>query len=350
MPILLNNRIHKCVIAFSLLSCLLSSQLFAGGADGEIKNSQDIMTENVLSTAPAKVIVLKGNEKIKTPFDDLIEEIPYVPIEKIMEPIVFKKGLFITEYNKLLREKLIGEYPKAFKSKTINEFFFKALAQRTYSHDGYLAPDFFNAVVNGRTIYFRVSHFINNAKFDPLIKIALMYLYLQETVYLRNIKDPHIAMETLSKIPVYPVLYMINPPEFLKNAETELIDRGRLKNKVDYSKAEDQFGNPVFGNYINFEMGENLFYICANYYPAFINLPPEEQLKILDIIKSFNSTLTSARPIRADNTLISYLREQFHDIKRDRFLKYRLKSNETWLLLPQSIDSHKNQNSKVNND
>ena len=338
------NRIYIALLI--LLPFISSTQIFA---EGSIVNTMDIMNTSELSAAPAKVVVLTGNEDVETPYDDLLKETPYIPIDKITEPIVFEEGLFVTDYNRLLREKLMKEYPKAFQNEVINDRFFKALAERTYTFNGYLNPDFFNAVINGRTAYFRISYFLKTQKMWPLVKLSLMYLTLNETVYMRNIKNPKTAIQHLSKIPDYPVLYIIDPPKFLEDVESVLDKRNSAKKKVDYSKAVDEFGNPLFGNYVNFEMGENLYYICANFYPKFVNLPPQEQLKLLDIIKSFNITLTEARPIRADNTLVSYIREQFRAIERDHFLKYRLEINKTWLLLPKNLDIYTKQKEAKSN-
>jgi hypothetical protein len=372
------NRKILYTAFFSLLACFTSSQLFAGGADNQIINSLDIMNESSLGNSPSRILVLSGKEDIKTPYDDLLSNTPFIPINKITEPIVLKEGLFVTKYNSLLREKLTKEYPKAFQSKTISKYFFKTLAERAYSYNGYLAPNFFNAVVNGRTIFYRIRYYIDSQKFSPLIKKALMYLYLQETVYVRNIKDPRVAIKSLAKIPEYPVLYIIGPPDFLlakikeeeiakgeskseskdkskstkkrKIGDINLSDTRQNSSKIDFSAATDEYGNQLEGNFLNFERGNNLYFICATYYKDFSNLPPEKQLKILDLIYSFNSTLTQSRPIRADNSFISYLKMQFNDIQRDQFLKYRLKTNETWLILPRSLDIYKNLKIAKNND
>ena len=368
----------KKIVYISILIivvCVFGSNIFAGGADNEIINSLDIMTENILSGTPARVLVLFGKEDIVTPYDDLLDPTPYAPIKKITKPMIFPEDLFVTEYNKLLRERLKKEYPDTFNNKTIDEYFFKALAEATYSHDGYLDSKYFNDTVNGRTIFYRIANHIKTMKFKPLVEKAVLYIYLQQTVYLRNIKNPKKAILKLSKIPKDPILYIIDPPDFLLskiNKIEEAKEKSSSKKKkrkdsdsdpysgesrtslsntdLEYSIATDIEGNALPGDFLNFPLGNNLYFICSTYFEKFPNFPPEIQLKILDNIFSFNISLTEARPVRADNTLVSYLRMQFLSLKQDSFLKYRLKESNTWLLLPQNLDQYKNLKVDINND
>jgi hypothetical protein len=356
MPTFLTKKKYIYTVITALLTFITSTSSFAAGADNEITNTADIMSENVTTSQPVQVLILAGNKNIETPFDDILRTTPFIPIARISKPIVFKKGLFITDYNRLLREQLIYKYPKAFQNKIVNTMFFRALAELTYSNNGRLEAEFFNDVVAGREKYFAIRQHIEKLNFKPLIKKAIMYLYLKNTIYFRDIKDQKVAIETLSKIPKNPVLYIIDPPEFLLRAISEQ-KSGFISSNIEssnenlkYSRVTEDSDKNLPSNIINFELGDNLYFICSNFYSNFTTLPPEKQLEILKSIYEFNLTLTTTRPIRADYSLLTYLEMQFHDIKKDHFLKYRLKANTTWLLLPSSLNIYKNSKESKNND
>ena len=523
---------------FIILLFSISASALAASTS-QIKNSDDIITENTVSVSSTKVLILAGNEDIKTPFDSLMKETAYIPINKISDQIIFEKGLYITDYRAILEKKLMSEYPAAFQNKTINDFFFGALSEHTYSMNGKLSANFFNEIVEGREKYFEVRNYIMNLKMYRLIKLGLQYLCARAFIYQHNIKNAKQTIQELSNIPEYPMLYVIDPPVYFlprinmpvfnhdftegfekvtsdieipigwrnigKDAEiiksstneyypgkptlkfsaiannnnktviacpltkgddnednednedsddNEISEDNAEKTSYKFTKGnpyglkaivwikenttipsidlklngktvqnlaknitasssnegwqvldldftfsysstsgieltfgmdgkssgnigfyiadvilsgvdenndyysnnpeidkiyenmkvintEDEFGNPLYGNYASYGMGENLYYICAGVYPDFINLPDEAQLNIMDYIHSFNITLTTAKPIRYDNTLWSYLKDQFRLMKRDKFLKYRLTMRHPWLLLPKDLTSYK---------
>ncbi|MCF7888995.1 MAG: hypothetical protein K9L78_02650 [Victivallales bacterium] len=117
-----------------------------------------------------------------------------------------------------------------------------------------------------------------------------------------------------------------------------------LQNTGKTSEVLDKYGNVLYGNYLRATLGSNLYYICASCYKNFVNLPIETRKKILEYIYSFNITLTESKPIRADNSLYSYILGQINLIKRDPLLKYRLSLDYSWILLPNSINNFETEN------
>lgn len=333
--------------------------LISSPSNSGIINSRDIISGTIFSGSSNKAIILTGAEDLTTPYDDLLDKVNFIPIKKISKPFYFKKGLFVTEYRKIIEEKLKKKYPEAFKINTINNFFFNAAAQYTYSNDGRLDPEFYNMIVDGRKKYFEVKKYIMQLKFHRLIKVGLQYLTARSFIYTHTSKSADKAKKKLAKIPDYPLLYVLNPPDFLipKNVQNKEKDESaernstlinssyeELQNTGKTSEVLDKYGNVLYGNYLRATLGSNLYYICASCYKNFVNLPIETRKKILEYIYSFNITLTESKPIRADNSLYSYILGQINLIKRDPLLKYRLSLDYSWILLPNSINNFETEN------
>ena len=341
-----------------LLFSISATAVIASSDDSMLTTSNDLISGNSVSTADLlpgsinsqnmEVVILTGEEDLETPYDSLMDETVYVPINNISEPIILEKGLFVTDYKEILKNKLIAEYPAAFQNTTINDFFFDALSEYTYSMNGVLSPDFFNEIVKNREEYYKVRNYIMTLQMHHLLKLGLQFLCARGYIYRHDMKSAKTTIEELSNIPPYPVMLIINPPDFLiptkENETKSTLDFLKNLGKIE---SKDDFGNTLYGNYISYGMGENLYYICGGVYPDFLNLPPKAQLQILDYIASFNVTLTTSKPIRYDNTLWSYLKEQFNLMKRDKFLKYRLTLKHPWLLLPKDLTSYKTNNKKI---
>jgi hypothetical protein len=240
----------------------------------------------------------------------------------------FKKGLDTDRYRILIKGWLNYKYKNGFNDNTwASKYFIKALAQMTYSMNGTLPAEDFNQVLEGRKTYFIADSYIKALKVKPEIKYALAKLYAASCIYTRKVKSLKSTLTKIKKIPSDAILYQI------QSKDVALYGTGKSKNDA----AEKMQDDNVLGNYVGISHGANLYYICASYYDNFMNMPLKEQIQFINTIYSYNPTLMLAPDIKRNFFLFGYIKQLFFPEKAPEALKYCLRGEVNWLILPPLI-------------
>ena len=298
----------------------------------DILDTDKVIDKNLSTDTDKLEIKFKGekNDPLEIPIELLI-------VEHISSPIKFKKGLFLYEYQDLLREYFLSNYPEIFQSSISTKYFIRTLAEITYSLNGYLPVDDFNEIVDARDIYLEIGAYIEELEYDETLKAALDELYVLACIYVRIITDPQYPIEKINLIPddailvdltkqtgLYPVVAEDQDPDYLYNSEAE-------DQKPDYIDDSD------LGTYVGNKPGINLYYICASFYDEFPTLSKNDQIAVLDYIYSFNPTLMLAPSLNVRYNFYDYIRQLFLPPPKPELLKYCLRGDVSWLILPKTI-------------
>jgi len=232
-----------------------------------------------------------------------------VPVKHISQGVTFEENLTVNEYQILVEDLLVKEYPNMDPYSVTSLYFFRALAENVYSLNGYMPPNIFNSIVDDRETFREINIFITNLDIKPAIKTALKRLYVILCIYLHDVRSDKYPVKDLSKIPSNAILYE------LENQPVSML-----------------------GDFVGGEYGENLYYICGSFYKGFTELPKNIQLKVIEYIYSFNPTLTIAEPIAKKYYFYNYVKDFIIPPKRYELLKYQVRGEATWIILPQNID------------
>ncbi|HJO95217.1 MAG TPA: hypothetical protein QF753_17605 [Victivallales bacterium] len=247
----------------------------------------------------------------------------------------FKTDLDTDRYEILIKAWLNYKYKNRFNDDSwASKYFIKALAQMTYSMNGTLTAENFNNVLEGRKTFFIADSYIKALNVKPEIKYALSKLYAAACIYTRKVKSLKYSLNKMKKIPPDSILY-----EIPKLAE---FDSGKNKNENKSGKTLKQAlkkirAEDTLGDYVGTAHGENLYFICASYYDNFMNLPLDQQVQFLNTVYSYNPTLMRAPDIKRNYYLYGYLKQLIFPEKAPEALKYCLRGQVNWLLLPPSI-------------
>ena len=267
-----------------------------------------------ISNIPKTATAIKEEIKYTNDSKDVSKNISFasnVKINHISENITFNEGLTVVEYQNFIRNMLKKKYPDLNAKSMDSRYFFKALAENTYSLNGCLLAKTFNKIVDNRASYLKINGYINTLKIHPDIKKSLKELYIVAYIYLHKIESSR-SLEALKYIPANGILYKITDHPV-----------------TDYP----------LGEYVGGKRGENLYYICASFYDNFTKLPKKSQQKVLDKIYSFNPTLMIAEPIVENYNLYHWILNAIFPLEKPRLLKYCIRPNIGWLILPKTIDT-----------
>ena len=200
---------------------------------------------------------------------EYISLVSNVPVKHISKGIDFKEGLTVDGYQILIKGIVEKRNPDLNTESADSKYFLRALAENTYSLNGYLPKDKFNSIVDARETYLKINVYIDTLNISPEIKKSLKELYIIACIYMQKIQQSEESLQKIKKIPSDGILFE------LENHKKML----------------------TLGEYTAGMTGENLYYICCAFYNKFTDLPKDKQVEVLDRIYSFNPTLEIASPI-----------------------------------------------------
>ena len=307
------------LILLCFFTFIFESRVFSFDYSGS--NDKDFSSNSMLSdnTSISNILETKDINTQKIKYVNYFEEntakdISFVcntKINHISKDIDFKEGLTVDEYQILIKDMLKKKYPDLNTESMDSMYFFRALAENTYSLDGCLLAKTFNTIVDARATYLKIYSYIATLEINHNIKESLAKLYIVACIYMRKVKESVRSLKVLTKIPSNGILYK------LKDHPLE---------------------NFPLGEYVGGETGENLYYICASFYNNFTELPKKSQQKALDKIYSFNPTLMIAEPIRENYDFYHWIVNAIFPSAKPQLLKYCMRPQTGWLILPKTID------------
>lgn len=264
------------------------------------------------------------------------QRIGSIGIKQLQTGLQFKTKLTVEQYQILIKGWLNNIYENKFNSKAwALKYFVRALAEFTFSNKGYLSTKDFNSVLDGFENYRVIDTCIAKLELGSRIKYSLAKLFAAGCVYTRFLdKDFTLkATDIIKKIPKDCVLY------HMEEQAEELMQEGKIADigsdtmlAPDNKSSQDQLGN-----FVGYEHGENLYYICMSHYDNFKDLPLDKQIKIVNQIYSYNPTLMQAPPIKRKGYCWDYFMDYFFPQKNPEVMKYCVRGYVNWVLLPESI-------------
>ena len=322
-------------IIVSSFICFFSFSVFAGFLDN-FAGTQSVATLGNtqsaigVSSAPSSSGVGKGISRKATSvfgydpnevLDYNTQKIGSFDIKPLEHGIQLKTKLTVEQYQILIKDWLNNIYENKFDSKAwVLMYFVRALAEMTFSNDGYFSTVNFNSVLTGFENYRKIDTCISKLGVSSAVKYSLAKLFAAGCVYTRYVDNAFAAEATdvIKKIPKGVVLYHME----------EQAENLRQEGKITDEKLE---------NFIGYDHGENLYYICASYYDNFKDLPKDKQIKIINQVYSYNPTLMEAPPIKRKMYFWNYLMDYFYPEKNPEVMKYCVRGYVNWVLLPKSI-------------
>lgn len=262
-------------------------------------------------------------------------------IKPLRDGIQFKSKLTVEQYQILIKGWLNSIYDNKFDSNAwALKYFIRALAELVFSNKGYLSAVDFNCVLNGFENYRKLDNCITKLELSSRIKYSLAKLFAAGCVYTRFIDDKFTieAVDIIKKIPTDCVLYHMEEQSEELMQEGKIADIGSDTMLAPDKKSNSQnFARDQLGNFIGYQHGENLYYICMSYYDNFKDLSLEKQIKVVNQIYSYNPTLMEAPSIKTKRYCWDYLIDCFYPKKNPEVMKYCLRGYVNWVLLPESI-------------
>ncbi len=261
------------------------------------------------------------------------QNIQYIPLEDLKSDKIFKEGLNPNQYSILIRSWLKEKYPSAFDNNAWSTYYFiRALGENTYSTNGVLRSEIFNNINKGRNEFFKINKTVSDLDVNQEIKYALSKLYAAVCIYVRLdntlIKN---SIVKIKKIPKNSVLFQVAS----RNNEVFYNPNFSVELKSDKQTFKD---DSSLGDYVATDAGENLYYICASYYPIFVSLSEKQQQYILNDIFSYNPTLIDTPSIYERYYFYDYIKNWLFPKKNPPLLKYSLEAHVNWLILPESLE------------
>ena len=233
-----------------------------------------------------------------------------VPIAHVSEGVSLQEGLTVAEYQILVKDYLSKKYTNLNLESVDSKFFFRAIAENAYSQGGYLSASKLNSIIDARATYLKINEYIDCLDINSDIKKKLKKLYIFACIYMQKVRETVDTLKKIKKIPRGCIVY-------------------ELKNYTSMK---------TLGEYTASMAGENLYYICAAFYKDFIRLSKKQQVKVMDEIYAFNPTLQVAPPIIARYNFYYWVMSIFPSNNKSSLLKYCLRGNIEWLILPKNID------------
>lgn len=262
------------------------------------------------------------------------QEFEHFDINPISQDMHFKKGLSVVQYDILITGWLNSIYLNKFRNNVwALRYFSRALAEYSYSYNGFLSKDFYFKVIDRYKNYLTIDNELNKVSIATDIKYSLSKLYAVSCIYDEEVSSTSYAISKISKIPQDVILY------HMEEQAGELYEEGDFSDTESQDKPNDakQLEKRDLGNYVGYEHGENMYYICLAYYPKFKDLTKVNQVKFLDKIYSYNPTIILAPPLKRGTYAWNYLIDWIWPEKNPEVLKYCMKSYVNWVILPKNL-------------
>jgi hypothetical protein len=330
--------------------CLISVSGLAGFLDS-LTGTQSAVSSSVQgavnsTTASSSVGIGSVSRKTTSVFGyDKNEVLDYstqgigsLDIKPLQVGLQFKTKLTVEQYQILIKDWLNNAYDNKFDSKAwVLKYFVRALAEFIFSNKGYLSTTDFNTVLSGFENYRQIDSCITKLELSSPIKYSLAKLFAAGCVYTRFIDKNFIlkAMDIIKKIPKDCVLY------HMEEQSEELMQEGKIADvgsdtmlSPDNKSSNQNLTRDQLGNFVGYEHGENLYYICMSHYNNFKDLPLDKQIKIINQIYSYNPTLMEAHPIKRKRYCWDYFMDYFYPKKNPEVMKYCIRAYVNWVLLP----------------
>ncbi|MEI6055112.1 MAG: hypothetical protein WCR55_03555 [Lentisphaerota bacterium] len=339
----------RLIIFISCIVFLCSISAFAI-SDNSGQNSADLDTFSGAEAAMAAVdraqtpssgVALKTRTMIEIVgigknevLDYKSQEFEHFDIQPIKQDMLFKKGLSVIQYDILITGWLNSIYLNRFKTNVMAlRYFSRGLAEYAYSYNGYISTDFYNQMINRYKNYLTIDIEIEKLQLTTDIKYSLAKLYAAGCVYAGEVTSTSYAVDKISKIPKDTVLY------HMQEQSGELYQEGKFSDAEAQDKPDDakNLEKKDLGNFVGYDHGENLYYICLAYYPKFRDMPKSSQIKFVDAIYSYNPTLMLAPPVKRNEYAWNYFIDWIWPKTNPQLMKYCLKPYSNWVILPKTI-------------
>ena len=268
------------------------------------------------------------------------QEIGSFDIKPLQAGVQFKTKLTIEQYQILVKNWLNNIYENKFDSNAwVLKYFVRTLAELAFSSKGYLSVTDFNAVLSGFKNYREINNCITKLELSSPIKYSLAKLFTAGCVYTRFIDRDFTlkAIDVIKKIPKDCVLYHMEEQSEELMQEGKIADIGSDTMLSPDKGMKQNIERDQLGNFIGYEHGENLYYICMSHYSNFKDFSLDKQIKIINKIYSYNPTLMEAPPIKTKMYCWNYFIDYFYPKKNPEVMKYCVRAYVNWVLLPESI-------------
>lgn len=303
----------------------------AYAAMAAIDRAQALSTGVTLKTRTMIDIVGIGKSEV---LDYKTQEFDHFDIQPIQQNIQFKKGLSTIQYDILITGWLNSVYLNKFRTNVFAlRYFSRGLAEYAYSYNGYISTDFYNKMIIRYKHYLTIDDKIKQLQLTTDIKYSLAKLYAAGCVYDKEITSASYEIDKISKIPKDTILY------HMEEQAGELYEEGKFSDAEAQNKPNDakNMGKSDLGNFIGYDHGENLYYICLAYYPNFKDFSKSRQIKLVNDIYSYNPTLMLAPPIQRGPYAWDYLKDWIFPKPNPQLMKYCLKPYSNWVILPKTF-------------
>lgn len=262
------------------------------------------------------------------------QEFTHFDIKPIAQDMQFKKDLSVVQYEILIRGWLNSIYLNKFRSDSwALRYFSRTLAEYAYSYNGFLSKDFYSQVIDRYKNYLLIDDELEKASVSTDIKYSLSKLYAVGCIYTNEVDSTSYAIGKISKIPPDVVLY------HMEEQSGELYQEGKFTDTEAQDKPNDEknLEKSDLGNYVGYEHGDNMYYICLAYYPDFKNLTKPKQVEFLDKLYSYNPTMMIAPPIKRGNYAWDYFKDWILPSKNPEVMKYCMRSYVNWVIMPKTL-------------
>jgi len=339
---------HLFVIVFSLFLIVSIAEAtitqqesqFVGSADVYSVNNalqdaiQRVWSRTTKPSVPQRdyitIIGIGKDEKLDYASQNFVH-FEIAPIDKDLQ---LKQNLSVNQYDLLVTGWLNSIYINKFRNNVwALKYFARALAEYAYAYNGYIDSDFYEEVIARYNIYLQIDSEIRELEIISDIKYSLAKLYAAECIYNTEIDSSKYELEKISKIPKDAILY------HMEEQAGELLQEGKFSDAEaqDKTDTEKNLDKQELGNFVGYNHGVNLYYVCLAYYPKFKDLAMESQIKIINDIYSYNPTLMEAPSIKRNRYAWSLLLDWISPKPNPQVMKYCLKPYCNWVILPKTI-------------
>jgi hypothetical protein len=333
-----------CLTSVTVLA-KISSNIFTGTQQNDYGNIiQGVATPTTVYSSTIGGVSRKATSVFGYDENEILDsstqKIGPLDIKPLQAGIQFKTRLTVEQYQILIKNWLNSIYNNRFNSKAwALKYFIRGIAELTFSNKGYLSTADFNSILSGFENYRKIDSCIAKLELSSRIKYSLAKLFAAGCIYTRFIDYDFTlnAIEIIKKIPKDCVLY------HMEEQSEELMQEGKIADvgsdtmlSPDESSKQNLICDQL-GNFVGYEHGENLYYICMSHYDNFKDLPLDKQIKIVNQIYSYNPTLMEAPPIKRKRYCWDYLINYFYPEKNPEVMKYCVRSYVNWVLLPETL-------------
>lgn len=318
-----------CIFFFGVISILaeISSSTFQ-------TPMSNISAESSAPNPPKRTFITIVGVGKNEVLDYKSQEFEHFDINPIQQDMQFKKGLSVIQYDILITAWLNSIYLNKFRTQVwALKYFSRGLAEYAYSYNGYISKDFYNQMINRYKHYLILDDELEKLQIPTDIRYSLAKLYAAGCVYAGEITSTSYEIGKISKIPKDSILY------HMEEQADELYEEGKFSDAEAQGKPNNDknLEKNDLGNFVGYDHGENLYYICLAYYPKFKDMTKSNQIKLIDNIYSYNPTLMLAPPIKRGNYAWNYLLDWIWPKSNPQLMKYCLRPYVNWVILPKAL-------------